>query len=64
MGGTGEGVGASNQNFRFIAVELEKICLHPGFNVSEAGGESGEGGGGNVFAGEVELGVVSVAVEV
>ena len=42
-----------NESFRFIAVEFEKVSLHPGFNGSQAGGEGGVGGGGNGFGGEI-----------
>ena len=35
---------ADNEYFRFIAVEFEKILLHPRFNISKADGESGVSG--------------------
>lgn len=49
----GEGGRANNKDFCFIAVEFEKVCLHPGFNVTEAGGEGGVGGWGDSFGGEI-----------
>lgn len=63
LDGAGKRVRADDQDFGFIAVEFEKIGLHPGFNVSEAGGEGGVGGLGDGSAGEVELGIICVAVK-
>ena len=37
-GRVGEGVGANDNDFRFIAVKFEKVILHPGFYVCEADG--------------------------
>lgn len=37
--------------------------MHPGFNVSQAGGEGGVGGSSDGFGGKVQLGVVSVTVK-
>lgn len=37
-----EGFEASDDNFRFIAVEFEEVALHLGFYISEAVCESGE----------------------
>ena len=64
VGGAGEGVWANDEDFGFIAVELEKVCLHPGFYFSQAGGEGGVGGGSDGFAGEIQLGVIGITVKV
>jgi len=65
-GWAGEGVRADAEYFRLIAVEFEKVLLHPWFDISDTGGVGGVGdwGGGDGLVGEVELSVVSVAVDV
>ena len=63
MCGAGEGVGAYNENFGLIAIEFQKVSLHPVFYVSQAGGEGGVGDGGDGFGGKVELCVVRITVE-
>ncbi len=44
-------------DFRFVAVEFDKVVLHPCFDVCEAGGEGGVGGCRNSRGVEVELDV-------
>ena len=64
LGWAGEVFWADYEYFWFIAVEFEKILLHPWFYISKTGGESKVGDWGDGLAGEAELGVVSVAVEI
>ena len=37
--------------------------MHPCFNVCEAGGEGGVSGSGDSLGGEVELGIICIAME-
>jgi hypothetical protein len=62
-GGAGEGIRTNDEDFGFIAVEFEEVVLHPSFNISQAGGESGVGGSSDGFGGEVQLGVVGITVK-
>jgi len=48
----------------FFAVELKEIGVHPGFIVSEAIGDSGVGGRGDGFSGDVELNIIGIAVKI
>ena len=63
LSGAGEGIRTNDEDFGFIAVEFEEVVLHPGLNISQAGGESGVGGSSDGFGGEVQLGVVGTTVE-
>ena len=60
---TGDGVWTNDEDLRLIAVEFQKINLHPSFKVAKGGSEGGVDGRGDGFGGEVELGVVSIAKE-
>lgn len=58
-----KGFGADDQDFRFVAVEFDKVSLHPGFNIHEAVYEDGVSGISNGVGGNVELCVVGITVE-
>lgn len=60
---TGDGVWADDEDLRLVAVEFQKILLHPRFQVAKAGCEGGVDGRGDGFGGEVELGIISITVE-
>ena len=58
------GLGADEEKFCFLTVELKEVILHPGFDGRQAGVDVGEGrvmGGGGA---EVDLGIVGVTVKV
>jgi len=48
-----DGFGTDDAHVCFIAVELKEIGVHPGFNVSEAVVDSGVGGRGDGFSGDI-----------
>lgn len=63
--GFGEGrFGADEEELCFVAVEFERVLLHPGFNCREAGVDVGERWVVRGVGAEVDLSVVSIAVEV
>lgn len=64
VNGFSDGFGTDDDHVCFFAVELKEIGVHPGFNVSEAVGDSGVGGRGDGFSGDVELNIIGIAVKV
>lgn len=59
-----EVVGFGEGELCFVAVEFERVLLHPGFNCREAGVDVGERWVVRGVGAEVDLSVVSIAVEV
>ena len=56
--------GASEEEFSFVCIELEKIVGEPSFYCGDAVFDVSEGWVCDGFGGEIELGVVGVAVKV
>lgn len=64
VNGFSDGFGTDDDHVCFFTVELKEIGVHPGFNVSEAVGDSGVGGRGDGFSGDVELNIIGITVKV
>lgn len=56
--------GADEEEISFVAVEFEKILLHPGFYCREAGVDVGEGWVVGGVGAEIYRCVIGIAVEV
>ena len=56
-------LGANDDDFRFIAVEFEKIVVHPGFYCSKTVGDGRENGRSDGCCGDIKLGIIDVTVK-
>lgn len=52
-GGFSERFGTSDYEIRFITVEFQEVVMHPAFYCVEAGGSSGQSGGGDGVVGAI-----------
>lgn len=59
-----ERLGSGDEEFCFVTVKFEKIAVHPGFYFNEAVCDSGSDSWGNGFCGDIDLGIVGIAVKV
>ena len=57
------GYGANDDDFRFIAVEFEKIVVHPGFYCSKTVCDGRENDGSDGCCGDIKLGIIGVTVK-
>ena len=63
LGRCGGGFWANECDFRFVTVQLKEVSLQPRFQFCQTVGEGGVGDRGDGFCRNVDLYVVSVAVE-